>query len=102
MPKQLMYVSHETHEVMTGREARKRYRKRYTADPKLKYFDVSYYAQDDVSTETIQGIACQRKGKVYTFTVPGWDECSIYGLRDTKRVIHGRLDPAVRNTLGID
>ena len=89
MPKQLMYVSHETNEVMTGREARKRYRKRYAADPKLKYFDVSYYAQDDVSTETIQGIACQRKG-------------SIYGLRDTKRVIHGRLDPAVRNTLGID
>ena len=79
MPKQLMYVSHKTNEVMTGREARKRYRKRYTADPKLKYFDVSY-----------------------TFTVPGWDECSIYGLRDTKRVIHGRLDPAVRNTLGID
>ena len=67
MPKQLMYVNHETNEVMTGREARKRYRKRYAADPKLKYFDVSYYAQDDVSTETIQGIACQRKGKVYTF-----------------------------------
>ena len=64
MPKQLMYVSHKTNEVMTGREARKRYRKRYTADPKLKYFDVSYYAQDDVSTETIQGIACQRKGKI--------------------------------------
>ena len=48
MPKQIMYVSHETHEVMTGREARKRYRKRYTTDPKLKYFDVSYYAQGDV------------------------------------------------------
>ena len=46
MPKQLMYVSHKTNEVMTGREARKRYRKRYAADPKLKYFDVSYYAQD--------------------------------------------------------
>ena len=37
MPKQIMYVSHETHEVMTGREARKRYRKRYTTDQKLKY-----------------------------------------------------------------
>ena len=80
MPKQLMYVNHETNEVMTGREARKRYRKRYAADPELKYFDVSYYAQDDVSTETIQGIACQRKGKVYTFTVPGWDECSTVVL----------------------
>ena len=102
MPKQIMYVSHETNEVMTGSEARKRYRKRYTTDQKLKYFDVSYYAQGDVSTETIMGIICQRKGKVYTFPFPGWSECSIYGLRDTKRVIHGRLDPAVRNTLGID
>lgn len=39
---------------------------------------------------------------VYTFTVPGWEECSIVGLRATKRVIRGRLDAAVRNTLGLD
>lgn len=38
---------------------------------------------------------------VYRFTVPGWPECSITGIRATKRVILGRLDPAVRNTLGI-
>lgn len=39
---------------------------------------------------------------VYTFTVDGWDECSVTGLRAAKRTIHGRLDTAVRNTLGID
>lgn len=39
---------------------------------------------------------------VYTFTVPGWEECSIVGLREAKRVIRGRLDAAVRNTLGLD
>lgn len=38
---------------------------------------------------------------VYRFTVPGWEECTVTGLRATKRVIRGRLDPAVRNTLGI-
>ena len=38
---------------------------------------------------------------VYRFTVPGWPECSITGIRATKCVILGRLDPAVRNTLGI-
>lgn len=39
---------------------------------------------------------------VYTFTVPGWEECSIVGLREAKRVIRGRLDAAVRNTLWLD
>ena len=38
----------------------------------------------------------------YRFTVPGWDECTTTGLRETKRVISARLDPAVRNTLGLD
>lgn len=38
---------------------------------------------------------------VYRFTVPGWSECKVTGLRAAKRVIRGRLDPAVRNTLGI-
>ena len=39
---------------------------------------------------------------VYTFTVDGWGECSVTGLRAAKRTIQGRLDAAVRNTLGID
>lgn len=39
---------------------------------------------------------------VYAFTVPGWEECSIVGIRATKRVIRGRLDAAVRNTFGLD
>lgn len=38
----------------------------------------------------------------FTFTVPGWEQCSIIGRRNAKRVIDGRLDTAVRNTLGID
>lgn len=38
----------------------------------------------------------------YTFTVPGWEQCSIIGLNATKRVINGRLNAAVRNTMGMD
>lgn len=60
--------------------------------------------------EIIYGVPCRvRKteyaGKwceVYTFTVPGWRECSVTGRRAAQRVIRGRLDTAVRNTLGID
>lgn len=57
----------------------------------------------------IDGIKCEtetvtcgdgKKRTAYTFTVPGWDECTIIGLRAAKRVIHGRTDPAVLNTLG--
>ena len=60
--------------------------------------------------EIISGIRCMvhkqkfpdgKYRNVYRFTVPGWEECSITGIRDTKRVIRGRLDPVVRNTLGI-
>lgn len=60
--------------------------------------------------ERVYGFDCKVKrekfpdGKyrdVYTFTVPGWDECSVTGLKETKRVIDGRCNPAVRNTLGI-
>ena len=61
----------------------------------------------------VDGIRCEiilwrftaKKGKYHTayrFTVPGWDSCKITDLRETRRVIRGRLDPAVRNTLGID
>ncbi len=42
------------------------------------------------------------KHDVYRFTVPGWPECVVTGRRAARRVISGRLDPAVRNTLGID
>ncbi len=58
----------------------------------------------------IMGIECfvsredfpDGKHDVYTFAVPGWEKCSIVGLRATKRAIKGRLDPAVRNTMEID
>ena len=67
--------------------------------------------KNDEFTVFVDGIACKvhrekfpdgRWRDVYRFTVPGWDECSITGLRETRRVIKGRLDPAVRNTMGID
>ena len=59
--------------------------------------------------ECIYGIDCEvtreqfpdGKHIVYRFTVPGWPECVVTGRRATKRVISGRLDAAVRNTLGI-
>ena len=62
-------------------------------------------------TVLLYGIECKVHGEkfpdgrwrdVYRFTVPGWEECTVTGLRATKRVINGRLDPAVRNTLGIE
>ena len=57
--------------------------------------------------ECIFGIPCKVKREkftdgyhdVYTFTVDGWNECSVTGRRAAKRVIGGRLDPAVRNTM---
>ena len=61
----------------------------------------------------IDGIRCEiikwrpraTKGRYFTayrFTVPGWSKCVITGLRDTRRVIRGRLDPMTRILLGID
>ena len=38
----------------------------------------------------------------YRFTAPGWDECTIVGLAAAKRVIRGRTDPTVLNTMGIN
>jgi hypothetical protein len=38
----------------------------------------------------------------YRFTVPGWEECTITGRTAARRVIHGRTDPAVLNTIGIN
>lgn len=61
----------------------------------------------------IDGIRCEiikwrfhavkgRYNTAYKFTVPCWPECEITGKKEAKRVIHGRMDPAVRNTLGIE
>lgn len=62
-----------------------------------------------MTKETIYGITCDvemqtfpdSRHPVYTFTVPGWEKCSVTGIDLAKRTIRGRLDPAVRNTLGI-
>lgn len=65
---------------------------------------------DKQRIEVIMGIPCKvtreqfpdGRHDVYTFTVDGWPECTVTGRRTAKRVIRARLDPAVRNTLGID
>lgn len=58
---------------------------------------------------TILGIDCEVRKEIfhqtfeiYTFTVPGWDECTVTGMAAARRVIGGRLDMATRNTLEID
>lgn len=38
----------------------------------------------------------------YTFTVPGWEECTVTGIESARRTIRGRWNTAVRNTLGIN
>ena len=50
----------------------------------------------------IYGIECTVEKGYYTFTVPGWEEATVYGKKAAERTIRGRLDAAVRNTLGID
>ena len=60
--------------------------------------------------EYVMGVLCSVKKEkfadgyhdVYTFTVDGWNECAVTSLRSAERVIRGRLDSSVRNTLGID
>ena len=67
--------------------------------------------------ETIDGIKCEvikkhypvnkpdgpwRWYNAYRFTAPGWEECTIVGRTAAKRVIGGRTDLAVLNTLGIN
>lgn len=42
-----------------------------------------------------------KRNFAFRFTVPGWEECTTTGLRDTKKVISARLNPVVRNTLGM-
>lgn len=64
----------------------------------------------DQEKVVIDGIACivkperfpdGRTRPTYTFTCPGWDECTVTGIRAAKRVIRGRTDPVVLLTLGI-
>ena len=50
----------------------------------------------------IDGVGCMERNNYYTFTVPGWEECTVYGIKAARRVIRGRLAPAVRRTLRID
>lgn len=60
---------------------------------------------DGISCEIIKWRFRSVKGSyhiAYRFTVPGWPECEITGLRATRRIIRGRTDLAVRNTLGIE
>lgn len=61
-------------------------------------------------TEVIGGVTCEvarqmfpdgRTRPVYSFTCPGWGKCTVTGYRAAKRVIRGRTDPAVINTLGL-
>ena len=63
------------------------------------------------STILVSGVECKvhsekfPDGKwrdVYRFTVPGWKECKITGLRATRRVINARLDPGVQFLYGIN
>ena len=60
---------------------------------------------DGIPCKIIKWRFCTVKGKfhiAYRFTVPGWPECEITGLNNTRRVIHGRTDPLTRRVMGID
>jgi hypothetical protein len=66
--------------------------------------------RNETRTEVIYGVSCNvtrekcsdgRYHDCYTFTVKGWEECSIIGKRDTKRVINARQMPSVRWAYGI-
>lgn len=43
-----------------------------------------------------------RFNRAFSFTVPGWEPCTVTGEAAAERVIRGRLDLAVRNTLNIN
>lgn len=38
---------------------------------------------------------------VYYFTVPGWERCAVTGRKAAERVIRGRTNKAVINTLEV-
>ena len=69
-----------------------------------------YVMKHDTEKEMLDGIECNTwkvkdgNGTVrtaYCFKVPGWDRITVLGKRAAKRVIRGRSNAAVRNTLGI-
>ena len=60
--------------------------------------------------QIIMGVTCDvtketfpdgKRREVFTFTVPGWESCTVTGRRAAKRVISARLDPLVRRIQGI-
>lgn len=69
-----------------------------------------YVMTHDTKKEMLDGIECNTwkvkdgNGTVrtaYCFKVPGWDRITVLGKKAAKRIIRGRSDAAVRNTLGI-
>ena len=64
---------------------------------------------DETKEVYVYGIKCivkkeqfpDGKHETYTFTVDGWEECTVTGLKAAKRVINGRLNSATRRTLGM-
>ena len=69
-----------------------------------------YVMTHDTEKEMLDGIECNTwkvkdgNGTVrtaYCFKVPGWDRITVLGKKAAKRIIRGRSDAAVRNTLGI-
>lgn len=66
--------------------------------------------KDEDRTVVVCGVKCTVKrlrfedGKMrdlYTFTVPGWEECRVTGIAAAKRVIKARLSPGVQYLYGI-
>ena len=55
-----------------------------------------------MKTMLIYGVVCHIEKGYYRFTVPGWEECTVYGKKAAERTIRGRLNAAVRNTMEID
>ena len=54
-----------------------------------------------MKTVFIMGVECFVEKGYFRFTVPGWEECTVYSKKAAERTIRGRLDMAVRNTMGI-
>lgn len=61
--------------------------------------------------EYVYGIKCSvekvkcldgKRRDSYTFTVPGWEQCTVTGIRAAKRVINARLSPDARIWYNID
>lgn len=81
---------------------------------KENFMYVKYGIEEKKTGETVNiyGVPCEKikwrwagsKSRfriAFRFTVPGWTECTIDGVEAAERVIRGRLNAAVRNTMGI-